>query len=257
MLAKRSMDEGSKYAQENFHAVTQTIVALSEAFEKGVALDKELLARREELQACESQAAELRKLAEMGPKENEREQAEERQDLEKKLLESASGIRVSKAEKNEMVVELLELHKEYRMSLHFQRTSSTGSKLVEASLSPADFAIDDLLAFSVAINDASFLVSETRNRARCQMARAEEVLALSKKHLVFDDNARVRVTFVSGVIATLETGVDYPLGLGGVHLLSLDTMGVFSEDLPACRSMVHECSSLTQAVQVLAAKFKK
>jgi hypothetical protein len=77
------------------------------------------------------------------------------------------------------------------------------------------------------------------------------------KYLVFDQGGLLRVTFATGVMVSLQTGPDYPFGIGGVRLVSLETMGVFPDDLHSCRILISSCSTLTQAVETLVGRFSK
>ncbi len=130
--------------------------------------------------------------------------------------------------------------------------------LRSASASPGGASIpglEQLAAFAVALDDAAFLVEEARLRLQSAFLRQKEVAQLSEQHLVFDQNGVLRVTFPSGVMATIETGPDYPLGAGTVRLANIETMGVFSDNLQTARGLLSDCKTLTDYVQVLAAKF--
>lgn len=133
------------------------------------------------------------------------------------------------------------------------------NRLRDAALVPSHphLHFRPLADLCIQLDDAAFLCSETRSRLRCWEERERESAALQKRHLIFDDGSKMRVTFASGVICTLETGPDYPLGVGKVHLAALDTMGVFQDDIHACRTLVTKCNTLTEAVDQLAARFKK
>ena len=171
-------------------------------------------------------------------------------------LEQLSGVRVEAgagAGGTELRVALLGMDGEFALVLRLERAGGRAA-LRGARLEPVGAAaVEDLVACAVALDDAALLVQETRGRLRAVAARRAELAALGRRHLLFDQGAAVRVTFPSGAMAALETGPDYPLGAGGVRLAALDSMGLFADSLEDMQRLIAPCTTLTQAVDLLAA----
>ncbi len=253
--ARNEWAECTRHALENFATAQKTLDALSEAHGHASQLAADLASRRSELNAAAEQAAQLAASAAaasvarpdggISPAEHAAAAAN---------MEKLSGVRVAAgagAAAGELCVELLGLETPATLVLRMDRVGGR-SVLRGARLEPAGTAaVEDLVAFAVALDDPAFLVEETRGRIRCSAQRRAEVAALGRVHLVFDQGATVRVTFPSGVMVALETGPDYPLGVGGVRLSALETMGVAKIKFERVRDVVAACATLTEAVQVL------
>lgn len=228
---------------------------MRDAFQHAEKLSADLASRKSDLESTSEQVARLSQIAEQEASVPSSALPDELG----KLLESVGGVRVSTADlpPGDLLVSFVEPACEgatLRLCFH-----QVGGKQVLRSASsakgPAIPGLAELIAFAVSLDDAAFLVEETRLRLRCVALRNVEVEAIKQRHIVYDQNGILRITFPSGVMATLETGPDYPLGAGTVRVASIDTLGGFPDNVQSIRGLLDGCRTLADHVDKLAAKF--
>lgn len=255
--ARQKWEESSRHAEENFASASKTVEALADSFQHAQKLAADLEARKAELQASAEQVELLLQQERNAPEDPSAVPADVT-----KLLETVCGIRLSTSDSHagQLRVSFVQPAEAVGSSILFGFEYLGGRAILRsASLDgPSIPDARDLVAFSVALDDPAFLVEEVRLRLRCASLRTAEVDALkAARHIVFEQNGLLRFTFPSGVMATIETAPDYPLGVGSVRLASLDTMGLFSDNLQSARAMLSKCTTIKEHVETLASKFGK
>jgi hypothetical protein len=242
---------------DNFGAAHKAVEALGEAYRHADGLAKDLAARKAELATAAAQVR-LLEAAEAAAADEAAQEHVAGSEVARVAagLEQLSGVRVEGGAAGpgaELRVALLGLEGEPALLLRLERAGGRAVLRGARLEPPGAAAVDDLVACAVALDDAALLVQETRGRLRAAAVRRSELAALAKRHLLFEQGPAVRVTFPSGAMAALETGPDYPLGVGGVRLAALDSMGLLPDSLEDMQRLVAPCATLSEAVDTLAA----